>query len=227
MTLEVHHLQVSQSERLPWLCEELGISYELVLHQRAPLLAPKAIKDLSPIGQAPIIQDEDLTLFESAACMEFIIHKYGKGRLVLPPTHKDYASYLFWFHFTNGTLQPHLGLQLMLSITAPSNPQTSSMVARLQDLLKLIDERLQKNTWLAGEDFTAADVMIVFSLTTMRTFVGFELKGFEGILGYLERVRAREGFKRARGKADPDLEWMGGAEKPASIFESLKREGKI
>lgn len=153
--------------------------------------------------------------------------KFGNGKLALPPTHKDYAQYLFWFHFSNGTFQPHLLRLISLNNVAPTNPQTISAASRLQDLLKFMDERLQNNTWLAGEEFTAADIMTVFSLTTMRAFIGYELKGFDGILGYLERVRGREGFKKARGKADPDLKWMGGAEKPESYFAGLKKAGKV
>lgn len=84
MTLTVHHLQVGQSERITWLCEELEIPYKLVLHHRDPIFSPQSIKDLSPIGQAPIIQDGDLTLFESAACVEYIIRKYFAS--ILNPT---------------------------------------------------------------------------------------------------------------------------------------------
>lgn len=116
---------------------------------------------------------------------------------------------------------------ITLNNVAPTNPQTISATSRLQDLLKFMDERLQNNTWLAGDEFTAADIMTIFSLTTMRAFIGYELTGFEAILGYLERVREREGYKRQRKGADPDMKWMGGAEKPESFFEGLKKAGKI
>jgi len=95
MTFTIYHLQVSRSERLPWLCEELQIPYTLILHQRDPFFSPQSIKDLNPIGQAPVIQDRDLTLAESAACVEYIIHIYGNGKLALSPTHKNYADYLY------------------------------------------------------------------------------------------------------------------------------------
>ena len=104
--LTIHHLQAGQSERIPWLCEELNIPYTLILHQRSPVFAPQSIRGLNPLGQAPVIQDGDLTLAESAACIEYIIHTYGNGRLAFPPSHKNYADYLYWFHFANGTLTP-------------------------------------------------------------------------------------------------------------------------
>lgn len=88
-------------------------------------------------------------------------------------------------------------------------------VERLDRALRHVDERLRTNTWLAGDEFTAADVMIVFSLTTMRKFEPVDLKEYEGILGYLERVSKREGYRRAMGKADPEL----------SVEEGISAEG--
>jgi len=229
MTLIVHHLQLSQSERIPWLCEELDIPYTLILHQRAPLLAPQSIKDLNPIGQAPVIQDGSLTLAESAACVEYIIHKHGGGRLALPPSHKNYADYLYWFHFANGTLQPQL-MMLMQSLrfesSSPAGPYAAAQSERFENMLKLMDARLAKNDWLAGDEFTAADIMTVFTFTTMRPFFPFDLTPYKGILGYLGRVVQREGYKRSRAKADPELELMVDGKPPRSIWERLQAEEK-
>lgn len=94
--LTVHHLQISQSERIVWLCEELEIPYTLKLYQRAPFLAPPELKALHPMGAAPVITDGPITLAESPACVEYIIQKHGSGRLMLPPSHPDYADYLYW-----------------------------------------------------------------------------------------------------------------------------------
>ena len=227
MTLTIHHLQVSQSERLPWLCEELQIPYTLILHQRDPVFSPQSIKDLNPIGQAPVIQDRDLTLAESAACVEYIIHIYGNGKLALPPTHKNYADYLYWFHFANGTLQPHVLNILSISRVDPAAARSTRLAGRLGEMLKFMDARLKENMWLAGEEFTAADIMTVFTLTTFRTFYGYELTGYEGILAYLQRVVGREGYKKARAKADPELELMVEGKAPRSFVEKLKAEGKL
>ena len=227
MPLTIHHLQVSQSERLPWLCEELQIPYKLTLHQRAPIFSPQSIKDLTPIGQAPVIQDESLTLPESAACAEYIIHVHGNGKLALTPSHKNYADYLYWFHFANGTLQPHVLMMLQLSHIDKDGPSTARQVERLGKMLAFMNARLRENAWLAGDEFTAADIMTVFTLTTMRAFCPFDLTGYEGILAYLERVAQREGYKKARAKADPELELMIEGKPPPSFIERLKAEGKI
>ncbi|KAF7377471.1 putative glutathione S-transferase [Mycena sanguinolenta] len=113
--LTVYHLNVSQSERIPWLCEELAISYELKTYKRAPNFAPPEYKALHPSGSAPIIQDGDLTLAESGACMEYIANRYAGGALFLPPTHPAYAQFIYWWHWANGTFQHLLNLALFLS----------------------------------------------------------------------------------------------------------------
>ena len=95
--LRIHHLGHSQSERIVWLCEELGLQYELRHSARDPvtILSPSELKALHPLGAAPLIEDGDLLLAESAAIVEYIIVKHGGGRLNLGPEHPDYATFLY------------------------------------------------------------------------------------------------------------------------------------
>ena len=118
--LTVHHLEKSQSERIVWLCEELGLSYELKRYERDPVsrLAPPAYQALHPSGTAPVISDGSLVLGESGAIIEYIIAKHGGGRLALGPDDPDYAHYLYWFHYANGTLQPSMGRNMILAGSA-------------------------------------------------------------------------------------------------------------
>jgi glutathione S-transferase len=108
-----------------------------------------------------------------------------------------------------------------------SGPAAVRNKERFAKMLKFIDARLKENTWLAGEEFTAADIMTVFTLTTMRKFYPYDLSGYEGILGYLERVVKREGYRKARAKADPELELMIEGKPPRTFVEKLKAEGKL
>jgi glutathione S-transferase len=103
--LTVHHLGKSQSERIVWLCEELEVPYELKRYARdaATMLAPADYKALHPTGTAPVITDGDVVLAESG--VEYIVEKYGEGRLRLSADHPDFAQFLYWFHFANGTLR--------------------------------------------------------------------------------------------------------------------------
>ena len=106
--LTVHHLRISQSERIVWLCEELSIPYQLVNYERDPLtrLAPANYKALHPFETAPVIVDGSVVLSESGAIIEYIIARYGQGRLSVRPEAPNYADYLFWFHFANGSMMP-------------------------------------------------------------------------------------------------------------------------
>ncbi|KAK0327395.1 hypothetical protein LTR82_002158 [Friedmanniomyces endolithicus] len=223
MPLTVHHLQVSQSERIVWLCEELGIPYKLKLYQRSPVLSPPSYLALHPIGAAPVITDgDDVTLAESVAV--------GGDNVVVKPSagRKEYAEYLYWLHFVNGTLQPAMGraFSLRLAGVDEDNNQRARVENKLHQALSHLDNRLkQTRAWLAGEQFTVADIMIVFSLTTMRKFMPLDLRMYEGILGYLRRVGRREHYRRAMKKGDPDLdaeEALKGP--PPEMFAGLKRK---
>src|SRR5882757_11591084 len=107
--LTVHHLGMSQSERIVWLCEELAIPYELKVYERDPVTrwAPPEYKALHPMGTATILVDGDVVLPESGAIMQYLIGKYGDGRLAVEPSEPNYADYLFWFHFANATMMPN------------------------------------------------------------------------------------------------------------------------
>ncbi|KAI0864060.1 glutathione S-transferase [Xylaria cubensis] len=213
MTLIVHHLGVSQSDRVVWLCEELGIEYELRKYRRSPYLAPPEYNALHPLGAAPVIEDGSFKLAESGACVEYIAQTYGKGQFIIAPGHKDYADYLYWFHFANASFQSALMRDLAIrSVGGADNAagQGSAILtrfaAKLSAMLTFIDDRLAKVPWLAGEQFTAADIMLVCCLTTMRCFALLDLGGYDNILAYLARVSARDGYRQARQKGDPELD---------------------
>ncbi|MGE5639325.1 MAG: glutathione S-transferase family protein [Clostridia bacterium] len=208
--LTVHHLGRSQSERIVWLCEELGIDYDLRRYERDSVtrLAPPEYKALHPIGTAPVIQDGDLVLGESGAIMEYVIAKHGGGRLARPAGHPEFASYLYWLHYANGSFQALLHRTLIARRLEPpaEHRVLVDLKARLERALRFIDSRLGQCPFLAGDELTAADVMLVFSLTTMRTFTPFELKPYPNIRAYLRRISAREAYQRAMQKADPGLD---------------------
>ncbi|KAJ6505297.1 putative glutathione S-transferase [Mycena sanguinolenta] len=215
-TLTVHHLSTSQSERIPWLCEELAVSYELKTYRRTPAFAPPEYKALHPSGSAPTIQDGDLTLAESGACIEYIAHRHGGGALFLPPTHPAYPQFIYWWHWSNGSFQPLLNLTLALSRSGVANddPRMAVMKDRVGIALRMLDVRLEGNDWLAGTEFTVADIMIVFSLTTMRYFYAYSLGEYVHVVRYLQRVGARDGYQRAMRKCEPEMELVLGADSP-------------
>ena len=208
--LTIHHLGHSQSERVIWLCEELGLDYTLLHYARDTVtrLSPPELKALHPLGAAPVVQDGDLLLAESAAIVEYIISKHGDGRLWLGPDHPAYADFLYWFHFSNGNLQPAMGRLMMVNNAKlpEGHAVLSNAQGRLHKILNLVNVRLAQAPFLAGAEFTAADIMSVFSLTTMRLFQPLDLGPYANILAYLQRVGTRPGYLRAMAKGDPDLE---------------------
>ncbi|MCP3409660.1 glutathione S-transferase family protein [Bradyrhizobium sp. CCGB01] len=207
--LTVHHLGKSQSERIVWLCEELGIPYELKCYARDPvtMLAPPDYKALHPIGAAPVITDGDLVLAESGAIVDYIMAKYGNGRLVLRPDDPDFARFLYWFHFANGTLQAGMGRLMILNRLklAGDNPMLVATRGRVDRAFDLVDARVRDAEYLAGNTFTTADIMMGFSLTTMRYFQPYDLERCPNVVEYLGRIGARPAYRRAMEKGDPGM----------------------
>lgn len=199
--LTIHHLGLSQSERIIWLCEELGVPYELIRYEREPsMAAPPAYKALHPAGTAPIITDGDVVLAETCAIVEYIVRKYGGGRLMLGPDHRDFAEYLFWYHYANGSVLP----AIMMDMTA-KRAGVPPMSGRLELAFKLIEERLGKAKWFAGDEFTVADILMVFPLTRARLVTTQDISTMPNLRAYLQRIGERPGFRKAMAIAEPNM----------------------
>ena len=205
--LTVHHLGISQSDRIVWLCEELAIPYAFVKYDRDPVsrMAPVAYKDLAPFGTAPVINDGDLTLGESGAIMEYILVKYGNGALVVGPDKQNYADYLFWFHFANGSFMPAGMVDMVVGMIGGDADLLKALRARADTAYAMVEDRLGKVPYFAGDEFTAADIIMLFPMTTMRAFAPRDLAPYPNIRAYLQRIGARPAYQRAMAKADPDL----------------------
>ena len=204
--LTVHHLATSQSDRIVWLCEELGIAYDLKRYERDPVnrLAPAEYRALHPIGTAPVVTDGELVLGESAAIVDYIIQRHGQGRLAVAPEDDAYADYLFWFHYANGSFMPAAMMGLVAGmVAAGGSAAVGALTQRLDRAWDMVDARLGQSQYLAGDAFTAADIMTVFPLTTMRLFAPRDLGGYPNVAAYLQRIGARAAFQRAMAKADP------------------------
>lgn len=205
--LKIHHLVLSRSERIVWLAEELGLPYELVRHDRDPVTfrAPAALKAFSPMGKFPSIQDGDLTLAESGAIIEYILEKYGKGKLRPSVDSKEYVPYLHWMHAAESTLMLPFLLDLLGGMTQATSPgMTGFIQADYQSVLGHLNEVLSRQDYVAGPNFTAADIMVTYTLALgngsaipiMKSTAPFET--FPGIQAYLQRVEARPAFVKSK-----------------------------
>ncbi len=207
--ITVHHLGVSQSERIVWLFEELGIPYTLKRYDRDPVskLAPQEYRALHPMGIAPVITDGDVTLAESGAIVEYVLAKYGNGRLAVAATQPNFADYLFWFHFANGTLMPsEMSTLIAAMMGLKDGPLLKVFRERGEHAFTLlIERRLLQVSYFAGAEFTAADIMMLFPLTTMRAFTQRDLGALPSTRAYLKRIGERAGYQRMMAKGDPGL----------------------
>jgi glutathione S-transferase len=192
--LTVHHLGSSQSERIVWLCEELELPYRLVRYERDPVtrLAPPDYKALHAFGTAPVIADGDLILGESGAIVEYLCRRRAGGRFIPAPEHADFIHYLYWFHFANGSMVPSLMLDVVTRNSAPDN--------RTERALRMIENRLGEANFLAGGEFTAADIMMCL----MQVFAKRDMTPYPNVERYLRRIGRRPGCRRAMRKAEPD-----------------------
>ncbi|MBM3596161.1 MAG: glutathione S-transferase [Alphaproteobacteria bacterium] len=204
--LTVHHLRNSQSERIVWLCEELGIDYELKVWNRREdnMMAPDEYKALHPIQSAPIITDGDFSLGESGAIVEYICGRYADWKLCPRADDLDFAQHLFWFHFTNGTFMTNVMMDMAVMM-AGAQAQAGIGSERGERAWAMIEEQLDKTDWFGGRQLTSADVMMVFGLTTLRSFMGKSLDGLTNLRAYLQRVGARPAYQRAMARAEPGI----------------------
>ena len=207
--LTVHHLGISQSERIVWLCEELGIPYELKRYERDPVtrLAPPEFKALHPVGTAPIITDGDVVMPESGAIMDYIIAKYGKGRLAVSVDKPNFADYIFWFHFANGSMMPNLMINMICDMVGgdQGNVSMQSLKNRAKTSYELVEKRLGEAPYFAGQEFTAADIIMFFTVSTMRQFGSVDVASFPNLRAYLKRIGERPAYQRAMAKGDPGM----------------------
>ena len=204
--ITVHHLGVSQSERIVWLMEELGLPYKLKWYDRlANKLAPPEFLKLHPTAMAPVIEDDGRVLTESAVIAEYLCHRYANGRFTVRPEQPNYYEYLYWMHFNNSAM----GLRFTKSVlgagaTGPVADTMGEVVRRREEqFYKYMDQRLGETPYLAGPDFTCADIMSVFRLTTGVAFGARRIDDLPNVVAYVKRIEARPAYQKAMQVAGP------------------------
>ena len=200
--ITIHHLGVSQSERIIWLCEELDLPYELKAYTRDAntRMAPPTLRDVHPLGSAPVISDGEQVLAESGAIVEYVLERYGNGRLRPATAAPEYADYLYWLHYANGTLMPSLMLDFVIGMPSANNaahPMAALFGARLQRNLLWVENRLGQVKFVAGAEFTAADILMHFPFGTMRAFAPMDLSQRPNTKAWLGRISERPAYQKA------------------------------
>jgi glutathione S-transferase len=204
--LTVHHLRLSQSERIVWLCEELGIDYEVKLYNRRTdnRLAPDEYKALHPMGIAPVITDGDFVLGESGAIIDWIIAIYGDRGLVPAKDHPDFADHLFYYHWANATFMTN-GMMALVAQFMGATEMPQFVADRFQKGWTIVEKRLGEADYFGGSQLTTADIMMGFQLTTSRAMSGMSIDHLPNLKAYLQRIGARPAYQRAMAKAEPGM----------------------
>ena len=204
--ITIHHLGISQSERIVWLMEELGLPYRLKWYERKPnRAAPDEFLKLHPTAMAPVIEDGGRVLAESAVIVEYICHRYAGGKMTLGSTQPDYYDYLYWMHFNNSAM----GLRFTKSVLAAgaSGPVADTMkevaFRREEQYYQYLDQQLGKTPFLAGPEFSCADIMTVYRLTTGVLFGARSIDDLPNVIAYVKRIEARPAYQKAMQIAGP------------------------
>ncbi|HYB99932.1 MAG TPA: glutathione S-transferase [Candidatus Limnocylindrales bacterium] len=214
----VHHLNNSRSQRVLWLLEELDVAYEVRRYERdaQTMLAPPSLKAVHPLGKSPVITDGPNTVAESGAIIEYIVERYGNGRLIPPPGTPQRLRYTYWLHYAEGSAMPPLLLSLVFSRVkeAPmpffvkpvargiADRVMSQFVGPQLDLhLGYMDDELAERAWFAGEEFTAADVQMSFPIEAAAARAS--AAAYPRLQAFLDRIHARPAYQRALAKGGP------------------------
>ncbi len=202
--ITIHHLGVSQSDRIVWLMEELGLPYKLKwYHRKDNKAAPDEYLALHPAATAPVITDGDTVLAESAVIMEHICYRHAEGQFAVRPDQSNYAEYSYWMHFNNNILGLFLSRKA-LQTQAHDPEQGETITTRRENgYYNYLNQRLAVSPYLAGPEFTCADMMVMFTLTSLPLFGGRGIEDLPNVVSYVKRVTERPAYKRAMEIAGP------------------------
>jgi glutathione S-transferase len=199
--ITIHHLGMSRSDRILWLAEEAGIEYSVVKHDRGPdFRAPPSLWAVHPMGKAPIIEDGDKTIFESGAIIEYLIENYGPG-LKPDPASPEYISYLHWMHAAESTLMLPVMIKFLCSATGTDAPALEGFAAgEFKSLFTYMNKVLGEHQYIAGDDFTGADIMVAYPLMMAEGMQPPPFADYPQITAYIARLKARPAYIRAAEK---------------------------
>jgi len=209
----VHHLNNSRSQRILWLLEELGLPYEIKKYQRDPktMLAPLELRAVHPLGKSPVIQDGETIVAESGAIIEYLVGRYGEGRLAPAAGTPERLRYTYFLHYAEGSAMPPLLLKLVFdrveSTPAPffvrpiaraiaRKVKDSFVLPQIRQHLAFLEGELGQRAWFAGDDFSAADIQLSFPLEAAAARGGLDAQ-YPKLSAFLERIHARPAYARA------------------------------
>lgn len=202
--ITIHHLGVSQSDRIVWLMEELGLPYRLKWYDRGPDgLAPPEYLALHPAATAPVIEDGSLVLAESAAICEYVSQRYGAGKLSVAVSQPNYPDYLYFMHWNNNVQGMFFSKLAAGAAKSDGGPIAGVLKRREDGYYRMLEQQLAKNEFVAGPELTCADIMVTFNLTSLSRFGGRTIDDLPNVQAYVGRITKRPAYVKAMQIAGP------------------------
>ena len=200
----IHHLERSRSDRIIWLCEELGIEYDIVQHQRDPdtMRASETLWAINPLGKSPVIEHQGQVIFESGAIIEYLLSAFDSNRLRPAAGSKAYIDYLQWLHAPEATMTlPILMPMLCGAMGIESELMPLFADNETQTLYRYLEAELAQRNYIAGDNFSAADIMLSYTLMMAQSLAATGPDAvfvpYPSINAYLDRLKAREAYQAA------------------------------
>ncbi|MFZ2843339.1 glutathione S-transferase [Psychrobacter sp.] len=215
--LHLHHLANSRSFRILWLLEELNVDYQLTCYERNKAYrAPDSLKQIHPLGHAPMLEVDDRVLIESGFIIEYLLKHYDTEKQFKPADDNEAAweAYTFWLHFSEASVMPPLVMRLVFTKVVEQSPMLIKPVSKsirkqveksmisnsLDAILTMMEQHLQENHWFAGAEFSAADIQMHLAVVGANAGPGLDSSKYNNILTWLKRCEERDAFKRAEDK---------------------------
>jgi glutathione S-transferase len=201
--LTIHHIEGRRSERIAWLMEELGLPYKLEFKLGDVPGSLVALSSVHEMRMAPTVVDGELTLIESGAIIEYILYKYGNGRLAPPRSSPDYLRYLQFLHFAEGSAAPRILPHWIAKITGKELDSFTAGLGGFPRVMKYIEHELGERPYFAGDEFSAADIMMHFPLKLAKLLLK-GLSEYPNADAYFRRITERPAFKAAMAATMPN-----------------------
>lgn len=208
-SLTIYHVEGRRSERIVWLCEELGIPYKLEFKRGDLAGSMQTIRDVNPLMPvAPTVKYGDQILVESGAIIELILQREGKGRLAPAVDSPDYPYYLQWMHFAEGSFASRViadyRVALLQGADKPAAQPGRPKFVDSDAVLKFADDFLGKHPYFGGKEFSGADIVMLFPTVFAGGLNVVNLEDYPNVVAWRAKVEARPAYKKTLAIARPD-----------------------
>tara|TARA_Y100001970_G_scaffold203648_1_gene247882 strand:+ start:1670 stop:2278 length:609 start_codon:yes stop_codon:yes gene_type:complete len=198
--LKLHFAPNSRAGRIVWLLEELGLPYDINKMAFHPQdLKSDEHRSRHPLGRVPVLEDGEISIYESGAIVEYIIERHKNGGLKPEVASDLYPMFLQWFHYCEGMVMPPINTIIVQTILLPEERRDETALGQAQRLLSKalapVEENLEGKDYLIG-DFSAADIMLGHSCF-MSNRLGCVTDEMTNLKAYVERIQQRPAFKTA------------------------------